>query len=474
MSPMKLFRRALFFLSAPCLLPLHPAWGQTTSRAEEIRELRQQLANLNARLTKLENEESAGTTPAGDPTANAAALSAASSALTAQPEPESTQSKQLTSADRSTLDSLNGTTFTMGLDGYYEYNFNDPIGRANLLRVYDVSSNAFSLSQANFIIEHAPHPEHGQRFGARLDVQYGQATQSLQGNPSNEPRSSIYRNIFQAYGTYVAPVGRGLTIDFGKWASSVGIEGTYTKDQMNYSRSIWFGFLPSYHMGVRLNYGFTPWLSLRYATVNGIQQTEAFNGFKDQMFDLDIKPRKSVDWNINYYLGQEHPDFQYVTNGPGTLPTQQGMPFEPIPHPAKGKIHIFDSYATWSATQKLTLALEGDYAISRDQTWSAPQHVDGGAAYARYQFNPQFALAARAEYFADPNALYTGKSQAIKEFTLTFDHALTNGFLMREEFRHDFSNQPYFLTGTLGRLNQDQTTATVGLLWWFGGKQGAW
>ena len=38
--------------------------------------------------------------------------------------------------------------------------------------------------------------------------------------PSNENRPDLYRNIFQAYGRYVARIGKGLTIDFGKWASS--------------------------------------------------------------------------------------------------------------------------------------------------------------------------------------------------------------------------------------------------------------
>jgi hypothetical protein len=45
---------------------------------------------------------------------------------------------------------------------------------------------------------------------------------------------------------------------------------------------------------------------------------------------------------------------------------------------------------------------------------------------------------------------------------------------MREEWRRDFSNQPFFLTDTLGVLRKQQTTAGIGLVWWFGGKQGAW
>ena len=103
-------------------------------------------------------------------------------------------------------------------DGYYDYNFNHPVGRVNLLRAYDVSSNAFSLNQAAVIFERAPDVGGGRRYGARLDLQFGQATATLQGNPANEPRPDIYRNIFQAYGTYVVPLGSGLNVDFGKWA----------------------------------------------------------------------------------------------------------------------------------------------------------------------------------------------------------------------------------------------------------------
>jgi hypothetical protein len=39
---------------------------------------------------------------------------------------------------------------------------------------------------------------------------------------------------------------------------------------------------------------------------------------------------------------------------------------------------------------------------------------------------------------------------------------------MREEWRRDFSNQSFFLTNTLGLLNKQQTTAGIGLVWWFG------
>jgi hypothetical protein len=374
---------------------------------------------------------------------------------------------------RNGYDLLGGTTVNLMMDGYYEYNFNAPIGRANLLRAYDVSSNAFGLNQADLVLENAPDPSNGKRYGARLDLQYGQATETLQGNPVNEPRPDVYRAVFQAYGTYVAPVGRGLTLDFGKWASSIGLEGNYTKDQMNYSRSYWFNFLPFYHMGVRANYQVNDQLSLNYWMVNGTNQTEPVNGYKDELFGVNLQPRKSINWTVNYYLGQEHPDFQYEPIGTPGLPSQQGNPFAPIPNPAKGKLHIVDSYVTWNAAPKLSFALEGDYVIERLQIYSPAVHTDGGAAYVRYQLLPKVAIAGRAEYVSD-GGLFSGKPQALKEGTATFEYKFKDNFLMKEEWRRDFSNQPFFLTDTLNLLSREQTTLGIGLVWWFGGKQGAW
>ena len=367
---------------------------------------------------------------------------------------------------------LENTTINVAFDGYYGYNFNAPIGRTNLLRAYDVSSNGFSLNQADIVIENAADPANGKHFGARLDLQYGQATQTLQGSAANEPRPDIYRNIFQAYGTW-AP-NQKLTLDFGKWSSSIGLEENYSKDQINYSRSYLFDFLPFYHMGVRAAYKVNEGLTVNYWLDNGTQQTEAFNNFKDQLFGFVATPRKNFNWTVNYYLGQEHPDvIYYPYTSPPNLPTLQGESFQPIIPSPKGKTHILDSYATWQPTDKWTLAFEGDYVIERDQVNSSPVHTAGGAFYARYQLTPKVALAGRSEYVSD-GGLYSGANQALKETTLTTEYKAAEGFVVRLEWRRDSSNRNFFLTDALGPLSKQQTTATVGVVWWFGKKTGAW
>lgn len=436
---------------------------------------------LQSRVEKLEAEVAELKTimKQSSSSSSSSARESVESSAFAEPSAPAAAQNFVTTDDRKTLDFLHGTTLNLGLDTYYAYNFNHPVGRVNLLRPYDVLSNEFSLNQASVIFDHPPDLVAGRRWGGRLDLQFGQATDTLQGNPSNEPRPQIYRNIFQAYGTYIIPLGKGLNLDFGKWSSSLGVEGNYTKDQMNYSRSYWFYFLPFYHMGVRANIPITNRLSVNYWLVNGTNQVEATNGFKDQLFGFTAKPVKNLTWTFNYYYGQEHPD-RVVSDQPSVIPVQPGLNFVAIRPAPDGRTHIFDTYATWQATSKLTFGIEGDYFIQRlwrnagpDQS-SAPAHVDGGAAYVRYQLGPKVAFASRFEYLSDRGGLFSGLNQALKENTVTFDYKLADGFLMRYEWRRDYSNQPTFLTDVQSVFSKDQNTATLGLVWWWGQKQGSW
>jgi len=116
--------------------------------------------------------------------------------------------------------------------------------------------------------------------------------------------------------------------------------------------------------------------------------------------------------------------------------------------------------------------------IGRVLNDSPPATVWGGAAYARYQWTPQFAMAGRFEYLGEKIApaggLFSGVTQALKETTLTAEYKFADGFLLRGEYRRDWSNQPFFLTEQSGVLKKEQNTASIGLVWWLGRKQGAW
>jgi hypothetical protein len=74
----------------------------------------------------------------------------------------------------------------------------------------------------------------------------------------------------------------------------------------------------------------------------------------------------------------------------------------------------------------------------------------------------------------DRGGLFSGATQNLREVTLTSTFELTEGFQMRWEYRRDMSNQAYFSTDRAGVLKKEMNTALLGLIWWFGGKQGAW
>jgi hypothetical protein len=251
------------------------AHAQTTTAAashDEEEDLRKTVRELALRVSALEAElhkqrtgmpmESASLKPAALvlPAVDVRSSVESVSSSVEEAAPVAEASAQVATAQGASQASVlptflpGGATLNYMFDGYYEYDFNHPIGRIQYLRAYDVLNNSFSINQADVMLDLDPDVAEGRRYGVRLDLQFGQATDTLQGNPSNEVRPQIYRNIFQAYGTYVVPLGKGLNVDFGKWGSSLGIEGNYTKDQVNYSRSFFFDYLPFYHMGVRATY----------------------------------------------------------------------------------------------------------------------------------------------------------------------------------------------------------------------------
>jgi hypothetical protein len=468
------------------------AAAQAQNSSEEVAQLRNQVRDLTALVGDLESrmaalEKKNSETPATASAEDGVRLATAARLLRADYAPAGS-SRTATEPMQNTVVSPTpaqaaapvplpgvlpgGATLNYYFDGYFENNFNNPTGRVNDLRAYDVLSRTFSLNQADLILALDPDVSAGRRYGVRIDLQFGQATETLQGNPANEQRPEIYRNIFQAYGTYVAPLGKGLQVDFGKWSSSLGMEGNYTKDQMNYSRSYYFYFLPFYHMGLRTHYSFNDKFGVNYWIVNGTNQSEPTNGFKDEMFGFVLTPTKTVTWTSNYYLGQEHPDSVMATNC--TVPVQPGLCYQPLTNPENGKLHIFDNYVTWNATPKLTLAAEGDYVIQRTYTESAPQHVDGGAAYAQYQFSPKWALAARTEYLSDRGGMFSNATQALKEGTATYRYNPADNFSIFLEYRRDWTNIPYFVTNNPAAPSTHQDTLGAGVVWWYGGKQGAW
>jgi len=153
---------------------------------------------------------------------------ASASGQTAEPQPPSAPVSAPAVQNAPGWDSVKfGATF----ERYYQYNWNKAPDRVLALRAYDTRANSFSIQQAALVVDSPAAVSDGRRYGLRVDLQFGLATETVQGSPANEPRPAVTRNIWQAYGSYLFPVGRGLQTDFGKFASNLGYETNYSEGQ---------------------------------------------------------------------------------------------------------------------------------------------------------------------------------------------------------------------------------------------------
>jgi hypothetical protein len=341
------------------------------------------------------------------------------------------------------------------LEGYYQYDWNVPPDRVIALRAYDTRTNVFGVQQAAFVVDAAPDVPAGRRYGLRADFQFGQATETVQGSAANEPRPDVYRHLWQVYGSYVFPVGAGLQADFGKFASMLGYETNYAKDNQAFSRAYLFNFLPFYHSGLRLSLPVTGKVTLLSMLTNGIQQTEDFNDFKSSHFAAIVKPVSQVAWTINYYFGQEQPD--------------RGEPGGP-----DGFFRVFDTYVTVSPSSAVTLGLDLNHTTNEVLQSGPSLALDGIGAYARLQATAANALGVRYER-VDDEGLFGAIDQVLQEVTLTLEHRFAEAFLLRGEFRRDWSSEPFFPgRGGSTDLRTHQNTALLGGVWVIGNKSGAW
>jgi len=324
------------------------------------------------------------------------------------------------------------------VDGYYAYNFNHPDNNFNTGRNFDFLHNSFNLNLAKITFEKKNDLK--DRLGFRLDIGFGPTLDAV--HASDPAGSEVVKHIEQAYLSYVAPIGKGLTVDFGKFVTWNGAEVIETKDNFNYSRSFLFTYaIPYYHMGLRAKYNFNDKVALTGFLVNGWNNFTDNNGGKTFGASLSLNPTKRLSITQNYTAGPEQPKDNTHWR------------------------HLSDTVVTYLASDKLTLM--GNFDYGKDTlTNGTSGHWKGFAGYLRYAFTNKLAFAPRFEVFDDHDGFTTGVRQTLKEFTLTQEFKLSNNLLTRVEFRRDFSDRDFF-SKSVGRTVRDQNTLLVGFSYFF-------
>ncbi|HZQ92477.1 MAG TPA: porin [Terriglobales bacterium] len=395
-----------------------------------VQELEKQLEDLRGQLAALRNAGSLlGTAARG-------ATPAITNAVPAAPPATSPSLSRL----------LGNTTFSGFVDMYYSTNFNQPAARTAGLRSFDVNSNQFGLNLVELVADRTPDVNNS-RTGYRIALGFGQAMNAVNGSDAGGLNFAQY--LKEAYFSYLAPVGKGLQVDAGKFVTPHGAEVIETRDNWNYSRGLLFSYaIPYYHFGMRARYSFSDKYSLTGFFVNGWNNVVDNNTGKTYGLGLGWNPTKKISVAQNYMAGPE----QGATNSNWR--------------------QLSDTVVTCTPNPRLSLMANYDYGRGdRVAGVKGPVYWTGIAGYVRYALGERYALATRYEYYLDHDGFTTGTAQHIHGFTGTFQRAIAQHLLTRLEFRRDVSNQPVFARGP--GLDKAQNTFAAGMVYMFDSREGA-
>ena len=322
---------------------------------------------------------------------------------------------------------------TSFVDTYYGYFFNKPDGSVPL-RNFDTKHNTFTLGLVEVAAEQKVTTAN--RLGFRVDLVAGPTADLVN---SFEPGGlELLKNIEQAYGSYL--FGKKLQVDVGKFVTPAGAEVIETKDNWNYSRSLLFALaIPYYHAGIRATVPVSDKVTLSGMLINGWNDVQDNNSGKSWGVGAILKPTAKITLAQNLIGGAEQPG------------------------DTSDKRFLTDTTLTVAATDKLSLMANYDYG--KDSVLGSDVKWQGIAIYARLQATSYWALTPRFEWFDDADGFTTGTVQKVKEFTITTEQKLGGKLLTRVEYRHDFSDQPFFTKNGVPRKSQDNLT--VGLVYAF-------
>lgn len=408
-----------------------------------MEELEQQVKELRTELSAMKGQKDKDGEKPAPASAAPAQSNLASTPTAATPAP----------APLSLAGLLGPTTLSGFVDVYYGQNFNNPASQTNSLRFFDGATNQFGLNLVELVVDKTPDPTNS-RTGYHVALGFGQAMNTVN---ASEPKGGLGFDQYlkEAYFSYLAPVGKGLQVDVGKFVTPAGAEVIETKDNWNYSRGILFSYaIPYYHFGMRAKYAFNDKYSLTGFFINGWNNVVDNNTGKTYGLSFGWNPNKKFGVIQNYMAGPEE-------NGINSNLRQ-----------------LSDTVVTYSPTAKLSFMVNGDYGRGDryliDQvsnTFSHPVFWTGVGGYVKYALSSSSALATRYEYYDDHDGFTTGTllPTHFNEFTMTFERLMAHHIISRFEYRRDMSNQPVFLKGTNPALNQN--TLTAGLVFTFDSRE---
>jgi hypothetical protein len=327
----------------------------------------------------------------------------------------------------------------------------DPQGRLITGRVFDNVDN--SVMFHNFNVQVAYAPQLG--FGGKVEYSFGQDADVIHSYPQSLQYPGNDVDLTQAYGSYT---GGPITVIVGKFETLAGAEVIESPNDLNFSRSILFGYaVPFTHTGGRITYAVNGNLSLIAGANQGWDTTKTLPSSYTTAAGINpdvnaLTAEYGLAWNPSKAVGLTVQGY----NGPvpqGTANVGAGQPIRTLT----------DFVATWHYTSALTFILNGDIAsqsrtlvlnnaggcVLNSSGLCTVGNVswDGAALYASY-VRGLWTFTGRGEYFADNGGSRTGAQRDWEEGTATAQWAPNNNLMFRAEYRYDTSSNQFFVNTT--------------------------
>lgn len=311
-------------------------------------------------------------------------------------------------------------------------------------RAFDVNADGPSLGFARVTIARKP-----ETFGFRIDAGVGDAANNyFRTDPGQYEHRDLARGlsyVAQAFVSARVPLGRGLDVDVGKFATPIGLEDNEALVTWSYSRSLLFTLAePTYHSGMRATYSFADSFAMSAFWLNGWDtNVVAGNGMRAFALGASWAPTDRTDVVLVYSAGLER------------APTQLDDPTLSFRHVVStSAVHALDDHVTFAATVDYGVDTRGDGATF----W-------GVGGYARLSPKPWAALTLRGERYDDRDGFTTGTRQRLVEGTITLEARAPIGDAIaigRLEYRRDQSDERVFVTARgASPTHQDTVTAAV-------------
>jgi hypothetical protein len=433
-----------------------PAASSPVDLDRRVEELEKELVELRMEMASHKQAEEAAAMPAATP-----------GVTLAQDKPADAKPP-----DKITLAGLLGPTTISGfVDTYYNVDFAHPSGNTVNFRAFDFRDKSISLNMVELILDKAPDPMGGAegRSGYHVSLGFGDGMNIVNSTENPAVGRSFAQYLKEAYFSYLAPVGKGLQVDVGKFVTPMGAEVIESKDNWNYSRGLLFTYaIPFYHFGARANYKFNDKYNLTGFLVNGWNNIVDNNSGKTYGFSFVGNPTKTASFTVNYLAGPEEPTGAFGVDTSGVLVNVN-----------KTWRQTLDIVGSYNPTPKLSLLANVDYGrgdkFATDKT-TAPFTLSptvwwaGGAGYVKYAIDANDYVAARYEYFEDHDGFMTVQfipRLHLNEITATYQRTLASHLLTRFEYRRDMSQFPVFPISTFSTGIKHQDTVAIGLIFLF-------